>query len=359
MKIALVHDDLAQQGGAEQVLAVMQTIWPDAPVFTTLAATRHTLANTQTSFMQYFPLKKYLYRWYFPFYPLAVETFDLHGFDLVIASSSRFAHGVLTKPNTMLVWYCHTPSRIAWGSHRHFSHAWLAVLSVWLSYIRMWDWAAVTRTNAIIANSLYTKQRIRMLFGKEAYVVYPFVDTEFFTINGRETQSFFLIVSRLVVHKHIDRAITACNALGKHLVVVGTGPDMRRLCALAGPTVQLVGRLTKKSLLEYYRQCSALIVPGEEDFGMVALEALACGKPVIAANCGGITEIVRNEKTGILFSESDQASLMCALNDFQSNVFDSAACRARALNFSKKLFEKNLLATIDTIMKKESRASKA
>lgn len=358
MKVALVHDDLAQQGGAEQVIQLMQTLWPSAPVFTTLAAARNG-GGIHTSFMQYFPFKKYLYRWYFPFYPLAVETFDTSDYDLVIASSSRFAHGVLAKPHTTVVWYCHSPSRIAWDSHQYFSYAAQLGVAPWLTYIRMWDIVAVSRIDAIIANSLYTKQRIYALFRRDAQVVYPFVDTEFFTPGGGRGKPFFLIVSRLVPHKHIDRAIASCNTLGKHLVIVGSGPDMKRLRTLAGPTVQLVGRLTRIKLLAYYRQCSALLVPGEEDFGMVALETLACGKPVIAADCGGITEIVSDQKTGVLFSNKDQSGLTFALKGFQSDTFDPSVCRAQALNFSIKHFEKNLLATIDSIMKKESRASKA
>lgn len=358
MKVALVHDDLAQEGGAEGVVRLMQVLWPRAPVFTTLAADRDR-RGIHTSFMQYFPFKQYLYRWYFPFYPLAVETFDLKGFDLVIASSSRFAHGVLTRPHTVLVWYCHSPSRIAWDSHRYFSGTVHASLSFWLTYIRMWDTVAVSRVDAIITNSQYTKQRVRTLFGRKAHVVYPFVDTEFFTTSAKDTGSFFLIVSRLVAHKRVDHAINACNALGKQLVIIGTGPDMKRLRTLAGPTVQLVGRLTRLKLLAYYRQCSALIIPGEEDFGMVALEALACGKPVIAANCGGITEIVSDQKIGILFHKQDQASLPSALSDFQANVFDPTLCRARALYFSKERFKKSLLAVTNAILQKESRAVRA
>ncbi len=345
MKVALVHDDLAQYGGAERLIAGMQSLWPEAPLYATLATSKDQFSNVHTSWMQYLPAKNSLFRAYFPLYPFAIEQFDLTGFDVVIASSSRFAHGVLVKPQSVFIWYCHMPSRIAWDTQRYFGGQAPFYLGPWLAYYRVWDAVAAARPDLVIANSENSRRRVWEVYRREAQVVYPFVDTHAFGPKGSGGK-FFLVVSRLLSYKRIELAIESCNYLQERLVVVGTGPYEKYLRTLAGPTVQFTGRLTQQQLLAYYQACSALIVPGEEDFGMVALEALACGKPVIAYNRGGLAEVLTDE-VAIRTSSQTREAFVSALTDLRSRTFSPEKLRRRAVQFSLPTFKRKLADIVE------------
>lgn len=350
MKVALVHDDLAQWGGAERLLYGMQKVWPEAQSYTSLAGKKYKDSSFRTTWMQWLPLKDLLYRSYLPLYPLAFESLRLEEYSLVVSSSSRFAHGVVTKPCTYHIWYCHTPPRLAWDTHNYLPRVVKLALAPWIHYYRIWDQVAASRVDHIIANSHYTRRRIWEIYHRKAEVIYPFVDTIFFSPGDFESSNYWLVVSRLLSYKKINLAIEACNRLGLLLVVVGDGPERKRLQQLAGSTVKFVTGLTDDELLGYYRGCSGLIVPGEEDFGMVTLEALACGKPIVAYNRGGVAEIVSDGITGKFFASPDVTSLANCLFQAKASTFPQSVCRKRAEEFSLDRFIHNFKITAEELV---------
>jgi len=253
MKIALVHDDLIQHGGAERLFEAVMETFPKADVFTSMTTWGR---NPQTSFMQKLPFKEKLYRHYFPLYPLAFESFDFTGYDVVLSSSTRFAHGVITRPETLHIAYFNTPPRMFWEPFTYFesNSALRSLLSPLLSYVRVWDRVAAQRPDVLLANAKTPQARVKKYYGRDSEIIYPFVDLGRFgevadgiptrRVTGLQPDGFFLVVSRLTSWKRIDIAIEACNQLNLPLKIIGEGPDFARLKKLAGPTVELLGRLT-------------------------------------------------------------------------------------------------------------------
>ena len=298
MKVALVHDYLNQMGGAERVVLALHEIFPDAPIYTSIYDPQRVdpvfqKMDIRTSFMQKLPLVTKHHQPYLPFYPFAMESLDLRGYDLVLSSSSAFAKGVITRPETMHICYCHTPMRWCWNydeyvEREHLGKIARLALPFFITKLRSWDQTSSMRVDHFIANSPVVAERIQKYYRRDAVVIPPPVVAQRFTFDPEtQVEDYFLIVSRLVPYKRIDLAIEACNKLQLPLVIIGSGRDLERLKKLAGPTVRFMGRLSDEDVLYYYAHCRALLFPGEEDFGITPLEAQASGRPVIAYGAGG------------------------------------------------------------------------
>ena len=371
MKIALVHDDLIQHGGAERLFLAMVETFPRADVYTSMTTWDRnpsglgddgSTRRVRKSFMQKLPLKEKLYRHYFLLYPLAFESFNLSKYDFVISSSSRFAHGVVTRPETLHICYMNSPGRMLWEPHNYFEnfpYSFKSLLNPFLSYLRLWDYAAAQRVDYFIANAKTPQARIKKYYGRDSEIIYPFVDLERFnpsgsgpstrrvspaaaSLGGSGFSDYFLIVSRLTAWKKIDIAIEACNQLKLPLKIIGGGPDFGRLKKLAGPTVELLGRLTDEEVVGYYKGCRAFLFPQKEDFGITPLEAMAAGKPVIAFKAGGALETVIGGKTGEFFYPQTVGALTEVLKNFDPEKYRSEDCRQQAERFGKERFQTEL-----------------
>jgi glycosyltransferase involved in cell wall biosynthesis len=360
-KIALVHDWLTGQRGGEKVLEVLAELFPQAPIYTLFHVPGSQTPDLEskvirTSFLQRMPLAKRRYRSYLPFFPMAVELFDLQDFDLVISSSHCAAKGIIPRPDALHVSYIHSPMRYAWNQYfAYFSPRRLGVFSRWLipaaiSALRVWDVASAARTDIFIANSRNVAQRIEKYYRRQAEVIPPPVDTDFYQPEKKDgksdkkkgQESYFLIVSALVPYKRIDLAVEVFNRNGLELRIVGQGPDYRRLRRAAKSNVRFLGNLSGQDLRQAYREGRALLQPWEEDFGIATLEAQACGLPVIAYGRGGARETVLPGETGLLFEELSAAGLTAALDNFQGLAFNKSAARKYAMRFSRPLFKRRI-----------------
>ena len=349
-RVALVHDFLLDLRGAERVFAAMCETWPDADVFTAVydedgTEGRFAARRPQTSFLQRVRPTSRTFRPLLPLYPHAVESFDLRGYDTVISSSSAWAHGVLVDPGAVHVCYCHNPFRYAWTEREATLRARHPLvrpaLRVLLNRWRMWDWIAAQRVDRYVANSQLTAARIRRYFGRDSTVLYPPVDTGRFRPRD-DVAGHYMVLAELMAHKRIDVAVQAFNALGLPLVVVGDGPEMRRLRRLAGPTITFAGRVSDERVAGLLARSRALVVTAAEEFGIAAVEALAAGRPVIALGDGGVRESVVEGETGTFFAPCEPAALADAVRGFDALAVDPAACRAAAERFGAERFRDSL-----------------
>jgi glycosyltransferase involved in cell wall biosynthesis len=350
MKVALVHDWLNQFGGAEVVLEVMHEMYPDAPVYTSLydsTAMPPAYRNwdIRTSFIQRLPGARRAFRTLLPLYPLAFEQFDLRDYDLVLSSSSSWAKGVITTPETVHVCYCHAPMRYCWDVYYDEAPRrnvlMRAPLAVAISYLRLWDVDGANRVDSFVANSGFVAAKIRKYYRREATVVHPPVETGFFQ-PCNEDGDFFLAVSRLRPYKRIDVTVEAFSRLGLKLKVVGVGEEMKRLRAMAAGNIEFLGFVPRDTLRDLMAHCRALIVPGREDFGLTPVETMAAGRPVIAYGAGGLLETVIDGETGVLFAEQTAASLEDAVRRFMDMTFDKERLRQHALAFDVATFKRGL-----------------
>jgi glycosyltransferase involved in cell wall biosynthesis len=355
-KVALVHDWLTGQRGGEKVLESFCKLFPHAPIYTLFhfPGSQVKLIEDRriiTSFLQAFPWLEKKYRFYLPFYTLAVELFDLQEYDLVISSSHCVAKGIIPNPQALHISYVHSPVRYAWNQYpAYFSVDKLGVFSRFLippliHKLRIWDAVSSDRVDFFIANSRNVARRIQKYYRRQSEVIHPPVDTELF-FPGKEEGGYYLIVSALVPYKRIDLAVETFNRTGMPLKIVGHGPEYKKLNRLAKKNIKFLGRLRSDDLVAVYQGAKALIMPGEEDFGINSLESQACGIPVIAFGKGGALETVIPDKTGLLFPKLTPSSLKGALDKFENMPFNKSEIRSNALNFSKEKFEERLDAYI-------------
>ncbi len=362
-KIAIVHDELVRRGGAEMVLEELLRIYPQADVYALYAGNIPKMTidrktyDIQTSSLQKMPL------WFrrhpgrlLPFLPQAAEQFDLSKYDLVISSASGFAKGVITRSGVPHLCYCHTPTRYLWdASHAVLNHrkGKNILLKLLFHYLRMVDFTAAQRPDAYIANSKYTQSRIKTYYRKDSTVVYPPIDTDFFTPgHTQNTRDYFLVVGRLSREKHFDHAIQVAEKLGLKLKIVGTGNDQGRLTKFAGKHTEFLGQVSREELRELYRSARALIQPGVEDFGMASVEALSCGTPIIAYGKGGICEIVTNGVQGVLYQDQLPETLAEAIRQFLriERAFYAGNLQKRALSFTRESFKQGVSKQVEHML---------
>lgn len=358
MKVALVHDYLNQMGGAERVVLAFHELFPDAPLYTSIYDPERVdpafqKMDIRTSFMQQLPLVKKHHQPFLPLYPFAMEALDLRGYDLVLSSSSAFGKGVITRPETLHICYCHTPMRWCWNydeyvEREHLGKVARSVLPFMISGLRVWDQTSAMRVDAFIANSPVVAARIQKYYRREAAIIPPPVEASRFPFDPTIVpEDYFLIVSRLIPYKRIDLAIEACNRLHLPLVIIGGGRDLERLKRLAGPTIRFMGRLSDAEVLHYYAHCRALLFPGEEDFGITPLEAQAAGRPVIAYGAGGALASVVDGVTGVFFDEQTVESLTNVLASFDVQMYDPSVIRSHALEFDMPRFHRRILQFVE------------
>ncbi len=335
MKVAIVHDDLVQWGGAERILEGICELYPDAPIFTSVIdrdnkeiKKRFGSKKIITSFLQKIPGWKSLYKILLPFYPIAFEQFSFDEFDLVISHTTRFAKGIITKPKTKHISYIHTPPRFLWHLSEGKNYGFLELL---MSKLRIYDVISSNRPDHIIAGSENAKKRIKKIYRRDSKLVYPFIDLKRFEDVASFEGGYFLVIARNSGYKKVDLAKEACLKIGAELKVISGGLDDHMVVqTLAG--------------------CKALVIPGIEDFGLSSLEAQALGKSVVAYKAGGALETVIDGKTGIFFTEQNVNSLAEALQRISSKKINSEECIANANKFSKENFLNWFKQTVDSLV---------
>jgi glycosyltransferase involved in cell wall biosynthesis len=355
--VALVHDFLLRIRGADRVFLEICDLYPDADVFIPVydeAGTDGKLAHRgiRTSFLDRLRPTARTFRALLPFYPVAIESFDLSGHDLVISSSSAWAHAVICGENTVHVSYCHNPFRYAWNErHRTLAErtdpVTRAALRGFFRRWREWDWIAAQRVDRYLTNSRTTQARIKSYFGRDSQVVYPPVETERF--RAGPVADYYLVLSELVSHKRIDMAIEAFNRLRLPLVVAGDGPDRRRLRRRAGPTIRFAGRVGDAKAAELLSGCRALVLPAAEEFGIAAVEAQAAGRPVIARAAGGALETVEDGVTGCFWT-GDSDELAEAIAWFDPMAIDPEECTRNARRFDVSVFRRELPRQVEAAL---------
>lgn len=354
MKVALIHDHLAQDGGAEKVLQVFCDMYREAPIYTLLFEPKNVEKNykdrhIETSIIQKMPGGIKHYRWYLIFMPMAVEFFDLRPYDVVISDASAFAKGVITSTKTLHICYCHTPTRYLWSdTHQyinelHYNKYFKKIIALSLSFLRMWDYGAANRVDYYIANSNFIAKRIKKYYSRDSTVIYPPVEVNNFYCSGTQG-NYFLIGARLVPYKRFDVVIEAFKANGKNLKIYGDGLDAPRLKKLAAghSNIQFLGRVSDDERAKLMAECIAFIHAPEEDFGITIVEAQASGRPVIAYRAGGAKELIEQGVTGEFFPEQTAESLQEALQKFDPAKYDQKILRAHAENFSTERFKREI-----------------
>jgi glycosyltransferase involved in cell wall biosynthesis len=349
IRTALVHHWLVAQRGGERVLEALGELFPSADLFTLVHGSSQVPASLSghrlhDSFLQKLPWPTRWYRHYLPLFPLATESLDLRGYDLVISSDAATVKGVRVSPQSTHICYCHTPMRYIWNGYETYSQAAGPIARLALRAardpLRAWDYRAAQRVTHFVANSQNVQKRIRDAYERDSVVIYPPVDTHRFVIPAlrQSTGDFFLLVSQMVPYKRVDLAIDAFNKCGKPLVVIGEGPDRSKLQRQAGPNIQFLGAQPESNLIDAMQRCKAFVFAGEEDFGIVMAEAQACGAPVIAFGKDGAREIVEDGVTGVFFEEQSTDSLLERLERFERLRFDGPAIRNSALRFGRQRF---------------------
>lgn len=384
MKVAFVYDRVNKFGGAERVLLALHEIWPEAPIYTAVYDEKKTgwakVFKVIPSFLQKFPLAKSTHEIYPWLTPFAFESFNFENYDIVISITSAEAKGIITKPKTLHVCYCLTPTRYLWSHEKDYlENPGLGVFNFLIrilgkpliNFFKKWDLIAAQRPDYYIAICKNVVGRIKRYYGRESEMIYPPVDinkfkmqnvkckmtpqnSRFTRITGQANQNarrYFLIVSRLVAYKKVDLAIKAFNNLGWNLKIVGLGREMGRLKKMAKKNIEFLGELTDNELLGYYQNCQALIFPQEEDFGITSLEVQACGKPVMAYKGGGARETVIEGITGEFFYPQTPEALKKVLKSFKLKKYQARDCRKNAERFSKERFKREFKNKVEKLWK--------
>lgn len=345
MKLVFVYDRINKLGGAEKILSALHQAYPQAPFFTSVynpqSAPWARKLSIQTSFLNYFPLAKTHHEFYPWLTSLAFESFNFDQYDVVVSVTSAEAKAVITKPKTLHLCYCLTPTRYLWSHLQQYTQdpALGKFLRFWRTYLQRVDLLNSVRPDVYVAISKTVQQRIKQYYHQESSIIYPPVEVQKF--SHQPSKNYFLLVSRLVSYKNIDLAIRAFNQLRQKLIIVGSGRDADHLQQLAGPTIKLKGQVTDTELIELYQHCQALVMPQEEDFGIVSLEAQSAGKPVIALQSGGATETVINHQTGIFFPKPTVDSLVSAVKQFSSRSWSHIFIQTQAKKFATQIFINN------------------
>ena len=366
MKVAIVHDFIIKLGGAEKVLQVLHDIYPEAPIYTLLydkEGTRRVFEKDGykviTSSLQKMPafIRKRS-KLLITKYPQAIEEFNFDSFDLVISSSNSFAHGIITRPETLHICYCYSPTRYLWDWHHEYlmendiKDGLLGrYIKSKLSQIRIWDRLSADRVDFYITQSKTVQERIKKYFRKNSIIIHPPSEISRIKLSSNKPKNFYLIVSRLTPYKKIDLAIEAFNELGLNLYVVGEGGDKSRLKKLAKSNIKFLGYVSDQKVYKLMGECRAFVFPGIEDFGLTPIETMAAGRPVIAYKKGGLTETVIDGKTGMFFKDNTSESLINTVKKFENNIniYKSADCRNQAEKFSQKIFVSKIKTTVTNL----------
>lgn len=357
MKVALVHYWLVGMRGGEKVLEALCEMYPDADIYThvvdpdsiSVTLNKHTI---HTTFINKLPKAKRWYQRYLPLMPLALEQLDLSAYDLVISSESGPAKGIITDPNALHICYCHTPMRYVWDMYNTYlgESGWLirTLMRPLIHYLKIWDYVSAARVDHFISNSAYIAKRIKKFYRRDAEVVHPPVAADDF-VASENIGDYYLMVGQLVSYKKADLAVAAFNQSGKPLVVIGEGEQLNDLKKIAGPNIELLGRQPFSEIKRRFAECRALIFPGIEDFGIVPLEAMASGRPVIAYGEGGALETVKDRQTGLFFYEQTVESLNEAVARFEQNPgqFETRVLTEWADEFSKDRFKTEMKILIE------------
>ncbi|MFC4164305.1 glycosyltransferase [Epilithonimonas zeae] len=364
MKVALVQDWLTELGGAEKVFKQILDIYPDADIYT-LVYNKEVLkkldieeTKVTASFIQNFPFSKTKYRNYLPFFTMAIESFDLRGYDLVISSSYCVAKGVLTTSTQKHICYCHSPVRYAWDlHHQYLEEANLKkglkafVVKYFLHKLRIWDIASLNRVDQFVSNSNFIKERIKKVYNRDSVTIYPPIEIDEFEYHHTK-DDFYITCSRMVPYKKIDLIVSAFSKMpDKKLIVIGTGPDYNKIEKLATSNITLMGYQTFAVLKDHIQRAKAFVFAAEEDFGIVPLEAQAAGTPVIAYRKGGALETVIDEKTGIFFNEQTEESIIEAVQKFEiiGSHFNTKDIRENAEKFSPFSFNDKFTKLLENL----------
>jgi glycosyltransferase involved in cell wall biosynthesis len=350
MKVAIVHDDLVQWGGAERVLLGISELFPEAPIYTSVFDLSNNSLKQNfgskkviTSSLQKIPYWKKLYKAFMPFYPYSFEQFDFSEYDLVISQTTRFAKSIITKPETVHICYCHTPPRFLWNFSGEKTSK---ILEPLLSSLRLYDRVSGQRPDVFLAGSENARRRIKRVYQRDSKVLLPFIDLERYKNVVPFDGDYYLVVARLNKYKRVDLAIDVCKKTHRKLKVVGTGPMLDEFQKNEGKSIEILGKVPEELLMSLLSGCKGLIVTAEEDFGLTPLEAQALGKGVIAFGEGGAKETVVDGKTGVLFKEQSTDSLVEALEKFEKMEINSKECRDQAEKFSKERFQDELLELV-------------
>jgi len=351
MKIALVHDYLSQDGGAERVLKALHEIWPEAPIFVLFHdrkkinyLDRDKIKETWLSKM---PFIKKIFQWYLPLMPIATEQHDLHDFDLVISSTSSFAKGVITSPSTLHISYCHTSPRFLWGDGNNYlsdlksSYLIKKTLPIITHHLRLWDQLSAKRVDHFIANSQTVQKRIKKYYRRESDIIFPPVDTERFQIANK-LGDYFVAGGRLVPYKRLDLVIKVFNRLQLPLKIFGIGPEYKYLKKISRPNIEFYGKISENEKAVLLSRALGFIHPQKEDFGITPVEAMAAGRPVIAYGQGGATETVIEKETGVFFSEQTWESLLETILNFDPYNWDTKKIQQHAQKFSVDRFKEEI-----------------
>lgn len=367
LKVAIVHYWLVTMRGGEKVVEALCELFPQADIFTHVydpdamspVIKRH---KVTTSFIQKLPKASKRYQSYLPLMPLALEQFDLRDYDLIISSESGPAKGVITRPDALHICYCHTPMRYVWDMYHDYrsqaGRLTRLIMPPLIHYLKMWDYASAGRVDHFVANSRFVESRIGKHYRRTADVIHPPVATSDFTVSSGH-DDFYLVVGQLVRYKRVDIAVEAFNRLGKRLVIIGEGEALAEIRRAAGPHVQVLERQPFSVIRDHFSRCRALIFPGTEDFGIVPVEAMACGKPVIAFQAGGALETVVDGTTGVFFKEQSAEALSAAIAWFETHekAFDPEQIALHARQFDREIFKQRMSALISEKFANKSQTS--
>lgn len=361
LKIAIVCDWLTVFAGAERVVLEMHQLFPNAVIFTSLYNKKAFpgLANAEVreSILRLIPFARHFHRLFLPWMPLVFERMDLSGFDLVISSSHSAAKGIVTKPETLHVCYCHSPMRYVWDQSHRYQNQFRSFSSLRfltqpiLHRIRLWDRVAADRVDRFISNSAYIAARIQKYYKRESTVIHPPVDLGTFSL-GKEHGEAYLAVGRLIPYKRFDLVIDAAKKTGIRLQIVGEGPELAKLKRRAkGADIEFLGKISDSELRRVYQNAKALIFPQQEDFGIVPLESMACGTPVLAYKAGGALETVQEGVSGLFFEEQTSESLVKAIRKFEKKEWDPSTVAKSVQDFSSSRFRTELLHFLESAWK--------